>query len=119
MCVLDGDRAVATATGWHGSLEGYEVRGRLHFVAVHPEYQGRGLARVVVSGALARLRAAGFTSAYLTSQTTSARAIALYRRLGFAPCVRAACRHEDTRGWRLMEAVLREPCLPTVRPPES
>ena len=40
---------------------------------------------------LAALRTAGFTSAYLTSQTTSARAIALYRRLGFAPCGFAPC----------------------------
>ena len=81
-------------------------------MAVHPDYQGRGLARVVIGGALAALRTAGFTSAYLTSQTTSARAIALYRRLGFAPCLRAASRQEDVRGWRLMEAVLREPCVP-------
>jgi len=83
--------------------------GSLHFVAVHPDYQGQGLARVVVGHALACLRTAGYTWAWLTTQTTSARAVHMYLRLGFVPYLRAASSESDFRGWSIMAHLLGQP----------
>lgn len=53
-------------------------------VAVAQEWQGKGLSKLLLTAALGLL-AERHSRAYLTSQTTSARAIKLYLRLGFVP----------------------------------
>jgi predicted GNAT family acetyltransferase len=63
---------------------------RLHFpgfreistVATLPDYGGRGYATALVAELARRIQAAGETP-YLTVRTDNARAIAIYRRLGF------------------------------------
>lgn len=93
--------AIATTTAWYGDLRG-KVEGRIHWVGVVPEYQGRGLAKPLLSEAMKRL-AQYHDSAYLTSQTTSYQAINLYLNYGFEPY-----KTEDTcdEAWALMEEVL-------------
>lgn len=94
--------AIATTTAWYGDLRG-RVEGRIHWVAVVPAYQGRGLAKPLLSEAMSRL-AKHHDSAYLTSQTTSYQAINLYLNYGFEPY-----RTDDTcdEAWALMEEVLK------------
>src|SRR5699024_11960785 len=77
--------AVGTATAWYGDLEGDgNVRGRIHWVGIVPEYQGRGLSKPLLGKAMAIL--AGFhDAAYLTSQTTSWQAGKKYLGFGFRP----------------------------------
>lgn len=92
---------VGTTTAWRGTHNG-KVRGRVHWVAMLPEYQGRGLAKPLLSSALARLSEL-HGSAYLTTQTTSWRAVGLYLQYGFVPVMtQASCRE----GWEMMEKML-------------
>lgn len=47
--------AIATTTAWYGDLRG-KVEGRIHWVGVIPEYQGRGLAKPLLSEAMKTLK---------------------------------------------------------------
>ena len=93
--------AIATTTAWYGDLRG-KMEGRIHWVGVVPEYQGRGLANPLLSEAM-HLLSKHHDSAYLTSQTTSYQAINMYLNYGFEPF-----KTEDTceEAWALMEDVL-------------
>jgi GNAT superfamily N-acetyltransferase len=80
--VIDGP-TIGTAGAWfHDNWRG-ESWGRLHWVAIIPEYQGRGLARPMVGAALQRIRDLGHTRAYLTTNSVRALAIRLYETFGF------------------------------------
>jgi putative acetyltransferase len=52
-------------------------------MAVEPTFQGKGVGRALAKAALARARALGATELRLLSNTKLARAVALYRSLGF------------------------------------
>ncbi len=66
---------VGTATAWYGRFDG-ETRGRVHWVAIVPDHQGKGLAKPLLSAVMGRL-AREHANAYLTTQTTSYRAVLL------------------------------------------
>ena len=57
--------------------------GYVSDVALHPEYQRRGLGEAMLRWALARFREDGLRSAALTVSSDNGPAIALYRKLGF------------------------------------
>ena len=77
---------VGTAAAWMG--DGYRANlGRLHWVAVVPQHQGRGLGRAIILHALTRLTNLGHSSAYLTTSAARLRAIHLYDECGFKPVV--------------------------------
>ena len=76
---------VGVATLWMGDTFG-EVWQRVHWVAVHPDHQGKGLAKCMVARMLQLHEELGCnTPIYLTSQTKSYRAVRIYKQLGFAP----------------------------------
>jgi GNAT superfamily N-acetyltransferase len=79
---------VGTTTAWYGELGG-EVQGRIHWVAVSSSHMGRGLAKVLLSAALQCIHR-HHARCFLTTQTTSARAVGLYLQLGFVPLVAEA-----------------------------
>ena len=81
-------QVVGTTTAWRGEMCG-ECQGRIHWVAVANTHQGLGLSKVLLSSALQYLRTQ-HTRCYLTTQTTSARAIRLYMQYGFVPLVQSA-----------------------------
>ena len=75
----------ATASLWYGSHFGRE-RYRVHWVSVAERYQGRGLAKALLSQVMEIYQTApsgGFL--YLTSQTWSYKALGLYETFGFRP----------------------------------
>jgi GNAT superfamily N-acetyltransferase len=81
-------RAVGTATAWYNdNFEGRDF-GRVHWVAILPDYQGRGLARPLMTAICERLRELGHKRAYLTTSTARLGAIRLYLRFGFSPLIR-------------------------------
>ncbi|MES2460184.1 MAG: GNAT family N-acetyltransferase [Armatimonadota bacterium] len=77
--------AVGSSSAWHGGDPGARGRdwGRLHWVAVRPSYQRRGIARALVVECLYLMRDCGHERAYLSTSTGRTGAIALYSDLGF------------------------------------
>jgi len=80
--VIDGP-TIGTAGAWFNDAWRGESWGRLHWVAIIPAYQGRGLARPLVGAALQRIRDLGHTRAYLTTNSVRPLAIRLYETFGF------------------------------------
>ena len=76
--LVDG-RVVATV------MAGYEGhRGWLNYLAVAPEFQGRGLAKTIVAEAERLLRKAGCPKINLQIRTSNQAVIEFYRRLGYS-----------------------------------
>ncbi|MEC0242837.1 GNAT family N-acetyltransferase [Paenibacillus dokdonensis] len=97
----DGE-AIGTTTAWYGALRDEERIGRIHWVAIRPEYQGQKLAKPLLGAALQVLDQY-HPQAYLTTQTTSFKAIQMYLDFGFEPLLHAPGCME---GWTLLESVL-------------
>ncbi len=99
---------IGTTTAWYGKLEGEEnVTGRIHWVGVIPEYQGKKLSKPLLAEAM-RVLAEFHDSAYLTSQTTSYQAVNMYLNFGFEPYV---TNETDIEAWTLLEEVLNRKIL--------
>ena len=94
---------IGTATAWYGDLKGDgRILGRIHWVGIVPEYQGRGLAKPMLSKAMYML-AARHEEFYLTSQTTSWQAINMYLNFGFKPVYTD---ENYDAAWSMMEEML-------------
>lgn len=101
---------VATVTAF------YDITGRdqsgdawLHWVAVRREYQGRGLAKPLISRALERMREMGYTRAKIPTQTTTWLACRIYLDFGFRPIPLNAVHSRD--GWRIIKRLTNHPAL--------
>lgn len=96
----DEGETIGTITAWYGDLKGGgNIRGRIHWVGVVPEYQGRGLSKPMLSKAM-NILADLHDEFYLTSQTTSWQAVNLYLNFDFQP----VCMDENyDDAWSLME----------------
>ena len=103
LCDGEGE-AIGTMTAWFGEAAEWQGWGRVHWVAVVPECQGRGLSKPLMTATLNRLRELGHERAYLTTATVRPPAINLYLKFGFLPLVRGG---EDLRAWRLVAPHLR------------
>jgi GNAT superfamily N-acetyltransferase len=88
---------IGTASAWFN--DDFENRrfGRVHWVAVVPGYQGRGLAKPLMSTICHRLRELGHDCAYLTTSTARLAAIKLYLRFGFMPLIKTLA---DVEAWK-------------------
>ncbi len=65
-------------------MAGYEGhRGWINYLAVLPEYQGRGFGRVMMGEAERRLRDAGCPKINLQVRSSNTAVIEFYRRLGY------------------------------------
>lgn len=84
--ILTGPKgiAVGTISAWYNRAFKGEEYGRIHWVAVRPAYQGRGLGKAGLAFALNRL-AQWHRRAYLTTNTARLLAIRLYLDFGFLP----------------------------------
>ena len=95
-------RPIGTGTAWfNNEFEGRKF-GRVHWVAIVPDYQKRGLAKPLMSSICERLRELGHDCAYLTTSTARLSAIKLYQRFGFMPLIR---RREDAEVWKRLDLV--------------
>ena len=84
-CFLEdpGGNLFATGTAWAGNEGEYIGYGRPHWIAVLPEYQGKGYGTIVTSVVCKRLVSLGYEKAYLTTSTLRPKAIKLYEKFGF------------------------------------
>ncbi len=98
---------VGTTTAWRNhDFQGGDW-GRIHWVAVVPAHQGRGLGRLLVTEALMLMRGR-HARAYLTTQTSSWVAVHLYLTLGFTPLLTAPA---EEAGWELLRREVPHPLL--------
>jgi GNAT superfamily N-acetyltransferase len=108
-------QAVGTATAWFNDDYHGRACGRVHWLAVIPSLQGKGLGKALMSEVCRRLRALHHTRAYLVTHTVRLPAIRLYLTFGFVPEIRVA---EDLAAWREVEGQgLTLPQLGSPKPP--
>src|SRR5436190_1714975 len=104
--VLASDgRPIGTATAWFKDLEGKRI-GRVHWVAVLPEFQRRGLGKALLSFCCRRLGELGHDRAMLSTSSARLPAIRLYLKFGFEPLKTTP---EDDQTWREILAHLKRP----------
>lgn len=78
-----GGEAVGTATAWFDKTDPEQNWGRVHWLAIIPRWQGRGLSKPLLSAVCERLRELGHCRAYLMTETVRTAAIALYSQFRF------------------------------------
>ncbi|MFP4055364.1 MAG: GNAT family N-acetyltransferase [Candidatus Brocadiia bacterium] len=88
--------AIGTATAWFDDDYHGQPWGRIHWVAIVPDFQGRGLATPLLAAACRRLAELGHRRAYLDTATVRTAAVNLYLKFGFRPVVRS---EDDLRAW--------------------
>ena len=76
---------IGTAVAWYDDKQHTTEWGRLHWVAIHPDFQGKGLSKPLVATTLQRLVKLGHSKAYLITSTGRVAAIKLYLQFGFVP----------------------------------
>ncbi|MEX0653724.1 MAG: GNAT family N-acetyltransferase [Phycisphaeraceae bacterium] len=100
LCQSATGAAVGTATAWRDA----DGAGRVHWVAIVPEAQGRGLAKPLLAAVCQRLAELGHERTRLTTQSPRLAAVNLYLRFGFQPDLRNA---EDVRIWQRLRGQLK------------
>lgn len=98
----ESDRVIGTATAWYNNNFKGERYGRVHWVGIHPDFQGRKLAKPLLAAVMMHL-AKHHDKAYLTSQTTSYKAINMYMDFDFVPAI---IDEEAANTWRYLEEIL-------------
>lgn len=96
----DAQTAVGTATAWFPDSNVDAEAGLVHWVAIVPELQGRGLARPLLSATLLRMRELGYGRAALITQSGRVPAVGLYLAFGFLPRVRCEAERAAWLGLR-------------------
>jgi len=105
----ESDRVIGTATAWYNNDFRGERYGRVHWVGIHPDFQGRKLAKPLLAAVMICL-AKYHNKAYLTSQTTSYKAINMYLDFGFVPAI---IDDEAMKTWKYLEEILGHKIIPT------
>ena len=95
---------VGTSTAWFDESYHGQPFGRVHWVAIVPEHQGRGLSKPLMTITCNRLRELGHERACLGTQTSRIAAINLYSEFGFVPDIRC---QEDLVVWRQVQPHLK------------
>lgn len=99
--------AVGAISAWYGRDAKGEDFGRIHWFAIRPAFQGRGLARPALSHALRRL-AQWHRRAWHTTSSSRLPALKLYLDYGFTPDLD----HPGAlRAWRQVQAGLAHSAL--------
>ncbi|WP_171046282.1 GNAT family N-acetyltransferase [Lentibacillus cibarius] len=96
----DGHDA-GTATAWFDTWNRQTI-GRLHWVAIHPEYQGKKLGKPLIAEAM-NVLASFHQQAYLRTQPRNLTAIRIYRQFGFEPIIRS---QRDEQAWNAVYSQL-------------
>src|SRR5205823_14626142 len=90
-------KVIGTATAWFNDDFDGRRTGRVHWVAIVPEYQRRGLSKPLMTAVCHRLRELGHDRAYLVTAPALRPAINLYRRFGFVPLIPNEAQRESWR----------------------
>ena len=74
--------------------------GRLHWFSIKEEYQGKGLAKPLITFVLHIMKELGYRNAKLSTQTNSWLAIKIYLDFGFKP-------YNESLGWGIVKHILK------------
>ena len=88
---------IGTVTAWLPDDTHGPSSGRVHWVAIVPEMQGKGLGKPLITTVLTRLRELGYARANLHTESVRTVAIRLYLKFGFRPEVRS---ETERQAWR-------------------
>jgi GNAT superfamily N-acetyltransferase len=93
----ESNQPVGTATAWSVQKEQHPTpQGLVHWVALYPHAQGKGLSKPLMSAVCHRLRDRNFECAYLNTSSGRLPAVALYLAFGFIPNIR---KPEELAAW--------------------
>ena len=95
-------RTIGTAAAWFKEIAGERI-GRVHWVAVVPEFQKRGLGKAMMSFCCRRLKELGHRQAFLSTSSVRIPAIKLYLQFGFEPCTKS---DQEEALWKQIRAQL-------------
>jgi GNAT superfamily N-acetyltransferase len=102
----DGEE-VGTITAWWNPDWRDKEWGLIHWVAVHPDYQGRGLAKSAMTVAMKRLKQS-HDRALLNTSTGRIAALKVYLDFGFCPDLEP---ENSQEAWEEVASVLAHPTL--------
>ncbi len=101
---------VATATAFYLEKPIDDITGNVHWVAIKKEYQGRHLAKPLISKTLKQMRELGHEKTLLHTQTHTCLAVKIYLDMGFVP-------HEMEKnylGWQIIKKLTNHEKLSSV-----
>lgn len=107
----DTGEAIGTITAWWQPNLNGKVWGQIHWVAIHPDYQGQGLSKPMMSVAMSRLKLSN-TRCFLDTSTGRLPALKVYLDFGFTPDLSGS---ESRQAWAAVASVLEHPTLETFR----
>lgn len=96
-------KIIGTAAAWFDDDYHGEKYGRVHWVAIHPDYQGQGLSKPLMSAVCEKLVKLGHAKAYLTTSSARIPAIKLYLKFGFIPEIITP---DDKKIWEALKLYL-------------
>ncbi len=106
------NRIIGTSAAWMGTWPedhpSQELQGRIHWVAIDPDYQGQGLSKPLLSSTCQKLRKLKHDKTYLTTSIVRIPAIKLYFLFGFYP---ALVNDSDYERWRMIKSLLPSPLV--------
>ena len=104
--LFDGEEnVVGTASAWLDNPGG-KSPGRIHWVAIIPQEQGKGLAKPILTTVCKRLKELGHSKTYLTTQSVRIHAINLYAKFGFTPVIDS---ERDREIWEKLQKHIKYP----------
>jgi GNAT superfamily N-acetyltransferase len=106
----DGTIAGTITAWWEQVRENPGGRGRIHWVAVHPAHQRRGLTKSMMTVAMERL-AQSHTSALLGTSSGRPWAVKVYLDFGFRPEPSELADPQVYAAWTAVQSVLHHPAL--------
>ena len=99
------ENIIGTATAWLDN-QGEKSPGRIHWVAIIPQEQGKGLAKPLLTIICKRLKELGHGKTYLTTQSVRIPAINLYAKFGFVPVIDF---DHDREIWQKLQKYIKYP----------
>ena len=79
--------------------------GRIHWVAVHPGHQGKGIANAMITKLMGIFLKLNHKHAIVTTENFRVTALKIYLKFGFSPCPRNEI---EEQSWVEINANLRE-----------
>lgn len=105
--ITDEGKEIGTTTAWwNGDWRGQDW-GRIHWVAIVPDYQGKGLSKPLMSVAMQRLRKS-HDRCFLTTSSRRMIAIKVYLDFGFCPDLESK---NSDQAWSQIARFLDHPTL--------